>query len=291
MRYVLYENLSEINANNCGIAILKPGWTHPSRTLPSSVLIFGKKGQVEISVERNTLTVDPGGFVILPAERNHEGAASLGAPASYLWMHFFSDTPRVLDEDEAFRAYRAEGRLDNAILLPQQFRPTDERLFGDMFHDILFEQEHPSFTRHKMQLLFRLMLVKLNESAIAQLYGDDISSTQFSLMYAVIKVIHENFTDTDFSVKKLSSIMNYNSDYLSRLFKIGMGKSLGDYIADQRIKYAACALEETNETVGAIAYDSGFNSLRNFIRQFKARKGETPTELRSRHRTMHVTNR
>jgi len=54
LRYTLY-SLPDTRADNCGNAILNPGWSHPERLLPSSVLILGRKGRVLIDDEGDTL--------------------------------------------------------------------------------------------------------------------------------------------------------------------------------------------------------------------------------------------
>lgn len=296
MNYILLPGVSSLQALNCGIAILNPGWIHPSRTLSSSVLILGKKGAADIREENEVLRVMPDTFVLLTAGRHHEGNAPIETTASYLWMHFETrENPEILDEQYALSVLEDENLrrsvLADSLLLPQSLSLKDAKLFHELFHDLLYVQERPSFTAQKMQLLFRLMLIHLNESVLNDSVDDAYESTRYNLIYAVIQIIHENFTDGNFSVKKVSDLVQYNTDYLGRVFKLRMGKSLGDYITDQRIKYAVALLIESNSTVETIAYDSGFNSTRNFIRQFKARKGETPSELRQRHRTMHITNR
>lgn len=296
MSFILFPKLSSLRAENCGIAILNPGWSHPSRNLHTSVLILGKKSTVEITEEDDVLTVTPEKFVILSAERNHWGSKTITESASYYWMHFATETaPTVIGDDEATSILRdqtsLQSTLADALLLPQEIPLEDPKRYLDLFHDLLFEQEQPSFTREKFLSLFKLLLINANESVLSRYVGDKYDATRFSLIYAVIQTILENYTDGNFSVKTLSDIMNYHPDYLSRMFKLRTGKSIGDYIIEQRIKYAICLLIETNNTVESIAYDSGFNSTRNFVRQFKARKGETPTEHRFRHRAMHVTSR
>lgn len=295
MNFILFPQLSTLRAENCGIAILNPGWSHPKRNLHTSVLILGKKSKVDITEESETFSIEPEKFVILTAERTHWGANVISEPASYYWMHFSCDeVPQIISEEKAMTILRnptaIEESLADAILLPQEITLKEPKLFLDSFHDLLFEQEQPSFTRQKFLSLFRLMLVTINESVLSDYTGEKYDSTRFSLIYAVIQTVLENYTNGDFSVKRLSDIMNYNSDYLCRMFKSRMGRSISDYIIDQRIKYAICLLIETNNTVDSVAYDCGFNSTRNFIRQFKSRKGETPSEHRLRHRTMHVTN-
>lgn len=160
-----------------------------------------------------------------------------------------------------------------------------------MFHDMLFEQEKPSFTVQKFQVLFRLMMIRLNELVISEHIANDTIPKRHTLIYSTIQAIFENLTDSNFSVKSLSGILHYNTDYLGRLFKSVMYKSIEEYLIDQRIQFSVNRLIESNDTVEKIASDSGFGSNRNFIRQFNLRKGMRPSELRLRYRTMHITNR
>ena len=86
MKYIFLPCLSRLEAHNCGIALLNPGWLHPSRTLKTSVLILGKKGHVEIREENETLHVAQNTFVLLSAGRHHEGVKAIEESASYFWM-------------------------------------------------------------------------------------------------------------------------------------------------------------------------------------------------------------
>lgn len=102
MKYVILPHISRLTAHNCGIAILKPGWAHPSRTLKTSVLILGKKGDVEIQEEDETLFVKPNTFALLSSGRHHEGIKAITDPACYFWMHFeTSELPIILELQEA----------------------------------------------------------------------------------------------------------------------------------------------------------------------------------------------
>ena len=291
-----FTHLSELHAENCGIAILNPGWIHPQRTLDTSVLFLGKKATVTIEEDSETLQVKPDGVRLFTAEHTHDGETSINESALYYWMHFkCKESPPVLDEEEAHAILNKKAvirtRLHNSLMLPKEFCLPDVKMYQEMFHDLLFEQETPLFTNEKFQTLFRLMMLKLNETVISEHAVNEETTKRHSVIYSTIQAIFENLTDGDFSVKKLADMMQYNPDYLGRLFKSVMCKSIEEYLIDQRIQHAVNQLIEGNDTIQKIAWDCGFNSKRNFIRQFLKRKGVTPSELRLRYRMMHITNR
>ena len=295
MKFILFPHLAQLHAENCGVAILNPGWIHPTRNLDTSVLILGWKSVVQLVEDSEPLSIEPDKFSILTAGLTHGGARKIEEPTSYYWMHFkCMEEPLVLEERDAMAILNNQKvirtRLQNALLLPREILLPESKTFRELFHDLLFEQENPSFTDQKFQMLFRLMMIKVNEFVLSEHIVTSKIPNCHSIVYATIQTVFENLTDSNFSVKTLADKMKYNPDYLGRLFKLVMCKSIGDYINDQRIQYAVTRLIESNDTVEKISFDCGFCSRRNFIRQFKSRKGATPSELRLRHRTMHITN-
>lgn len=296
MKYVLFSDISKLHAENVGIAILNPGWSHPRRNLDTSVLILGKKAHVEIEEDGEPLDIIPDGLCLLTAGHTHVGRSFINEQCSYYWIHFKSTKPpEVLEEEEAHGILNnraiVNSRLANALLFPKEFHPSDAGTYRELFHELLFEQEQPSFTPEKFQLLFRLLMVRINESVITEHIANDKISRRHSLVYSAIRLIFENLTDPNFSVKTLADMLQYNPNYIERLFKSIMCRSIEEYLIDQRIQYSVNCLIEKNDTVEKIAFNSGFGSKRNFIRQFIKRKGLTPAELRLRYRTMHITNR
>jgi AraC-like DNA-binding protein len=200
-----------------------------------------------------------------------------------------------VDESEAHAILNnravIESRLPDALLLPQEFDPSNAKAFQEMFHDLIFEQENPSFTVEKFQILFRLMMIRINEMVISEHIADERIPKSHAVKYAIIQQVFENLTDVDFSVRSLADRLQYDPHYLERLFKSVMCKSIEEYLIDRRIQYSVNQLIDTGETIERIAFESGFGSKRNFLRQFTNRKQITSSQLRLRYRMMHITNR
>ena len=71
---------------------------------------------------------------------------------------------------------------------------------------------------------------------------------------------------------------------LERRFKEVTGKTLYEYITDQKLKYFAEQLEETDEQVINIALSMGENDTKSISRRFKQLFGCTPMEWREKQR-------
>ena len=84
-------------------------------------------------------------------------------------------------------------------------------------------------------------------------------------------------------MEQLSELVGMAPTAFSRFFKLRTGKTLAEYIVDVRLGVAARQLIDTNEPVSQICYTCGFNTLTNFNRLFKKRKGCSPTEFREKY--------
>lgn len=81
---------------------------------------------------------------------------------------------------------------------------------------------------------------------------------------------------------RLSRDFHVTETYISRLFSRFAGMTFKEYLHSERLKKAVRLLDETNMTVGEIAWQCGFESPSYFIRIFRAAFGMPP----GRHRRL-----
>lgn len=84
-------------------------------------------------------------------------------------------------------------------------------------------------------------------------------------------------------LEQMSDMVGMSPTAFSRFFKLRTGKTLAEYIVDIRLGHAARMLVDTNDAVSQIGFACGFNTLTNFNRLFKKRKGCSPTEFREKY--------
>jgi len=82
------------------------------------------------------------------------------------------------------------------------------------------------------------------------------------------------------SQKSIAETVRLSPAAFSRFFKRQMGKTYMDYVIDLRIAYVCRALLNTDTGITEIAFNTGFQSLSNFNRQFHKRKGTSPKAWR-----------
>jgi AraC family transcriptional regulator len=72
--------------------------------------------------------------------------------------------------------------------------------------------------------------------------------------------------------------------YLARMFKNHFGESIGRYVRQLRIDFAARQLSLTNEPIARIALSAGFADQSHFTHAFRREKGMNPGAFRRRQR-------
>lgn len=99
------------------------------------------------------------------------------------------------------------------------------------------------------------------------------------LINRVISYIKKNI-ENDLSLHKISSFVNVHPNYLSSAFKKEMGKSLIEYINEQKIDAIKLYMSYTNQSISEISDTFNFSHLSYFCRFFKKHTGLTPLEYK-----------
>jgi AraC-like DNA-binding protein len=89
------------------------------------------------------------------------------------------------------------------------------------------------------------------------------------------------FCDPNFSLSRLSEIVESNQTYVSQIINETYGKNFSDFLNDYRTREACERLLDTenygNYTISGIAADVGYKAQSTFIRAFKKSTGLPPS--------------
>lgn len=88
--------------------------------------------------------------------------------------------------------------------------------------------------------------------------------------------IFKNF-NREIKLEEAANIAHMNVSAFSRYFKRVNKKTFSRYVAEIRIGYACKLLMEKRSNIAAVCYESGFNNISNFNRQFKLVMNCTPS--------------
>lgn len=98
-------------------------------------------------------------------------------------------------------------------------------------------------------------------------------------MNEVYSFIMQNFRK-NILLEEIAGIANMSPTSFSRYFKAKTNKSFSCFITELRIGYACKLLLEDNNTIAQICFESGYNTLSNFNKQFKELIHKTPFEYK-----------
>ena len=86
----------------------------------------------------------------------------------------------------------------------------------------------------------------------------------------------------ELSLTEIANSVNYNSTYISRLFRQMTGENLFQYIMQVKMARAKEYLTQTNDSIQAIAEKLGFDTSQYFSSVFKKQTGLSPRDYRNR---------
>lgn len=86
------------------------------------------------------------------------------------------------------------------------------------------------------------------------------------------------------SIAELADKLGLSTRHVRRLFIEHLGKPPQDIRTENRLQLAISMLQQSDEPITAIAYASGFQSLRRFNDAFKAQNGIAPRDWRQHYR-------
>ena len=124
---------------------------------------------------------------------------------------------------------------------------------------------------------------QLSSSAFAR-----IETQSDSRRVLKVKTFIDSHYRDEIRLQQVADLVSMAPSAFSRFFKLRTGKSMNEYIVDVRLGHAARQLIDTTDSVAEVCYMCGFNTLSNFNRLFKKRKGCSPTEFREKYRKTKV---
>ena len=98
-----------------------------------------------------------------------------------------------------------------------------------------------------------------------------------------VRLIERGFLDGEAGVSDLAETLGMTSRHLRRLFLCHAGASPTAVATTQRVRRAKALVDTTALSMSAIAFASGFASIRRFNAAFRAVYRRSPTAVRRRH--------
>lgn len=176
-----------------------------------------------------------------------------------------------------------EGELYDMLMslpnfLTTEIYPTYKRIFEKLckYAGTAFAKDELMVQSLILELIYTLCRDSANNER-KKTAEKRVSAVTERIIDSVIKRIKEN-PSADLSLEVVAADAGFSPIYFHNLFKASTGRTLREFVEEQRIKKAADLLISTDKTLTEIAYDCGFSSQSYFSYAFKRKMNVTPRE-------------
>lgn len=137
----------------------------------------------------------------------------------------------------------------------------------------------------RMLHFFMLMDIIGKSKTNVQLASKKYLKMRFTTGNKRIETLHEylmNHYREEVDLKRLADLVNMAEGSLCRFFKMNMGLTVFEYLNKIKAEFACKLLMDPDLSIMEVCFDSGFNNLSHFNKQFKKNTGVRPSEYRKR---------
>lgn len=270
-------------------------WKGKTRRIYDHQWMFCTGGKAYYEADGRKYDLLPGSLLLIEPGIPHSFWLDESLPADIKWVHFdiefrqdvydldamlSSGKGHLFDEQLVDQHYlRKSYTFDGHIELPTiaVFEALDE-----VSH--YFDQMLNAYNTHRQswQLTARANWLKVMELLVDQL-TDGKNTTNVSSPSALIKdmcAYIDNNYHNKLTRKNLGNYYGYNQDYIGKLFKGEMNKSISTYINELRIEKAKTLLMRTDLSVQNISELVGYSDVFYFSKKMKSMTGRSPSEWR-----------
>lgn len=227
--------------------------------IPYHELIFVLEGTIDCRCSGETIPVEAGHCLYLPAGSDRVVALPIGCRAAV--MNFY--------------LYREKLELPRVTLL----RNMEQMLF--YLHAFNAWNIQPEKNHAAMQEVFYLIVSEVSRSAANLSYSRRVEAAK--------EYIAEHLSE-ELSVDRLARFLGLNRDYFGQLFRKHEGCSLREYITVLRIRKAMSLLQTQTLPIKEIASLVGFHDPFYFMNVFKKYVGHPPAAYRKAFRRPNTDN-
>lgn len=135
----------------------------------------------------------------------------------------------------------------------------------------------------RMLYLYRILEYIGSSTDCIQLASTAYHKKRFSMNDHRIKLMHEflmtHFTE-EINLKTLADMVGMAEGSLCRYFRQKLDTTILDYLTRIRIEFACDLLLDFNRSITDVCYESGFNNISHFNKQFRKYTKMSPSEFR-----------
>lgn len=165
------------------------------------------------------------------------------------------------------------------------------RIVGNSLNEVSNLMLQMPYANHfERYILFLEILNMIGKSEeVVLLASKDYINTRLQTdnqrIQTIYKFLMEHYRE-EIDLERIASLVNLAPGSLCRFFKKQIGKTIFEYLNFIKVDFACKLLMNNELSVADVAYDSGFNNLSHFNKQFRQITRVSPLKYRQRMVTM-----
>lgn len=274
-------------------AVLEPPYVHKKRQAEEFILYVMIKGTLYLKEQGKEYTLSEGDMILLDPDFVHEGIKA--SCCEYYYIHFRH--PQIIRRNENDRfmekcLYLRSSSLkedsgswqnyhDSILCFPKYL----SLHMGNAYMSILrllqeaVEHNRNQLENYKVACASRLMeaFVEIARTSVSLEVSGHLSNMPRSYYkaYELLGFLNANYYK-DVTSTMIEEEFSCNFDYLNKIFKKIMGKTIFVYLNEIRIQHACKLLATTSMKISAIGYQVGYQDEYYFSKVFKKNTGVSP---------------
>lgn len=225
-----------------------------------------------------TYAVAPGDIFIVNNLELHIAQSDANDPSEYIFLNFAPEL--LLEEEDTLLlpfAYRSD-RFDNRIPASSPLaRPLGERIAA-IWRELADKQEGYRSMAKSALLELCVMLLRHYSSGVSRTEWQLLTES-FRKLRPALALMEERFREP-LELKDVAAALGVSPSRASRLFQEELGRSFKDHLLQLRLREAKRLLAGTSLGIADVCFESGFQSVASFYRQFRHAVGSAPLEYR-----------
>ena len=130
-----------------------------------------------------------------------------------------------------------------------------------------------------LKILQQLAISKEYHLLNVEQFALEVNSQHFDRMQVVYQYVGQHFQE-EISLNQIADKVSMTVPAFCRFFKKITGKTFTQFTNEMRIDHARRLLMDQHLSIAAVSYESGFNNLSHFNKQFRQIVGVSPSEFR-----------
>ncbi len=260
-------DINSIKGSTSGLFVSPGHGRHSTRVYQRWNVLYVLNGTLHMFEENEHFDVPAGHALVIRPHVLHGGTQEYKSGLKFYWFHF----------------YATESDNEDAIHIDQFSKVSRPERLKDLFYwynkDIQDNRKNP-YARDAMA---KLILLELQD------YSNKSFDKSHHLVENIKNYIYENI-ENKLSSSIIAGELNYNCDYIERVFKKQLNMTITQFIQLSRINHSTSLLAHSTMSISEIANLAGFSSKEDFYRVFKKIKHTSPSAYRKNKTSYKINN-